>query len=253
MDEFSSPTGIDWKGDIGVVNYGTDRNMVCLFYNKSVHSAGKSRIEGRPIYEDRVFVRIHPPGERFNIIDRPANDSDRRRFPQQWAAFQQQKQQTPEGTPIDLLYPDQPSVAAMLRANQVHTIEHCAQLSGPAIDKIGMGAQRFCNDAQKYLSMANQGIGAAQFRRELAERDQQLKIQAQQIEQLKAEVSRLTVQNGSGALEQMQALLAAAMGRPTMPDAGTVRSPVFDAATAQINATHSSGPVETKRRKREKP
>lgn len=156
MDEgFASHTGINWQGNVGVVEYGNDRNMIAMFYVKSVLVPAKSNEHGRPYHEDQVFVRIHPPGERLNIVDRPVKDSDKRRWPIQWAQFQQNQEQHPEGTPVDLLYPAHPSVAATLRANGVFTIEQCAELSGPAIDSIGMGAQRYSNDAKKYLELAN--------------------------------------------------------------------------------------------------
>jgi hypothetical protein len=250
MDEFSNHTDIEWHGSVGVVQYGSDRTQVCIFYNKAVHNPAKSTSEGRPIYEDRVFVRIHPPGERLNIIDRPATGEDKKRWPIQWQQFQQNKAQTPEGTPIEMLYPDQPSVAAALRASSVHTIEQCADLSAAAIDTIGMGAQRYSNDAKKYLEVANKGVGAAQLRRELEERDGQIRVLTRQIEQLKGEVNRLSSQqSGSDQLAKLQELLAGAINRPLMPPAGTVASDRFDVSTEQINATHPSTTVKPSRKR----
>ena len=75
-------------------------------------SPAKSAELGRPYSEDQIYVRIHPPGERLNIVDRRANEDDKRRFPQQWHLFSQQKEQHPEGTQIELLYPEYPAVAA---------------------------------------------------------------------------------------------------------------------------------------------
>jgi hypothetical protein len=242
VDDFASHSGIAWNGHVGTVQYGGgDRSMVVLFYNRPVNNPAKSRDEGRPIYEDKVYVRIHPPGERLNIVERAANESDKRRFPMQWAQFQQNQEQIPEGTPIDMLYPDQPSVGATLKAYGVHTIEQCAELSGPAIDSIGMGAQRYVNDAQKYLSISNKGVKANQFRAELEERDRKISSLEHTIDMLKSEVGRLTqAQSGEISLTQLQAAIAGMQGRPGMPIAGTTvpLAPQFDAQTALINATH---------------
>ncbi len=238
MDEstnFAAPTGIEWQGDVGVVQYGGgDKNMICMFYNKAVHSPAKSTEAGRPVFQDQVYVRIHPPGERLNIVDRPANGSDAQRWPSQWHAFLQKKQQHPEGTPIDLLYPEHPAIPAMLRASSVHTVEQLANLSGPAIDAIGMGAQSYVNAAAKYLEMANKGVKAGQLRHELEERDRQIRVQAQQIAELNATVAQLKEQRGMApSLETLQAMIAGAMQRPEhMPN----RS--FDAQTAMIAANH---------------
>lgn len=242
MDEgFSSPTGIQWHGSTGVVEYGGDRNMIAMFYNRPVHNAVKSQAAGRPIYEDLTYVRIHPPGERLNIVDRPVKDADRNRFPMQWHQYQQNKEQKPDGTPIDLLYPDHPSIGATLKASNVYTIEQCAELSGTAIDTIGMGAQRYCNDSKKYLEAANKGVGASQMRHELEERDREIRLLKQQLDQMKNEVANMQASNANGVnLATLQAMISGAMGRPQYLQG---QQPAFDAATAQINANHPTATV----------
>src|SRR5207253_2854770 len=112
-------------------------------------------------------------------------DGDKRRWPMQWSQFQQNKEQKPAGTPIDLLYPEHPSVAANLRGWGIHTIEQCAELTGNAIDNIGMGAQRYCNDAVKYIEAAEKGVGASRMRHEMDELMGQVRVLTQQVELLK--------------------------------------------------------------------
>jgi hypothetical protein len=218
--DFSSHTGIVWNGNVGMVEYGGGaRGQLAIFYHKSVHNPQRSQQEGRPVFEDRVFVRVAPPGERLNIVDRPATRQDQQRWPQQWALFQQNKEQTPEGTPIELLYPEKPAVAATLRANGVMTIESCAELSGHAIDSIGMGAQSWVNAAQKYVSYANRGVAITQHRKDLEERDRKIRIQDQQIEELQNQISQLLASKASDSkqLSAIQEMLAGAMGHPKRP------------------------------------
>lgn len=238
MDEatgFSTPTDIKWEGHTGVVEYGGgDRGQVAMFYNRAVHNPAKSLAQGRPIHEDQVYVRIHPPGERLNIIDRPATRSDSQRWPTQWNQFQQQKQQVPEGTQIDLLYPERPSVAAMLRAAAVHTIEQCAELSANAIETIGMGAQQYVNDAKKFLEFSNRGVKASQMRQELESRDREIKALKHMVTELQNTIDKMKDNNISGAtLAQVQALIAGAQTRPEyLPGAQ------FDPQAATIAANH---------------
>jgi len=236
MDEFASHTNIVWQGNTGIVEYGGgDRGMVCMFYNRAVHNAAKSAQSGRPFYEDKIFVRIHPPGERLNIVDREATDTDRKRFPAQWQQFRQNKQQQPEGTPIELLYPDYPSVPAMLRASGVQTIEQCADLSATAIDGIGMGAQRYVNAAKKYLEAAAKGGATTQMRHELEERDREIKVLKKQVADMKEQLQQLQTPQPMD-MAQIQAMLAGMMGRPQFPTTPQP-SQQFDAQTALINAT----------------
>lgn len=252
-DEFSAHTNIRWNGNVGTVEYGGgDRTMVAMFYNRPMHNPARSQEEGRPFYEDRVYVRIHPPGERLNIVDRPATDQDRRRFPVQWQQFSENRQQIPEGTPIDLLYPEQPSIGAMLRASGVHTIEQCAELSGVAIDEIGMGAQKYSNEAQKYLQAASKGVGASQLRHELEERDSKIRTLEQTVESLQSRLQQLMDVNSQGVeLAQLQKQIASLQMRPTFP-AGAPKqmAPAFDPQTAQINATHTTGDIAKAKRTR---
>jgi hypothetical protein len=248
MDDFAPHTDIKWNGTVGTVQYGGgDRNMVAMFYTKAAHNPAKSADSGRPVYEDKVFVRIHPPGERLNIVDRPATANDQRRFPAQWAQFKENREQIPEGTPVDLLYPDQPSIAAMLRANNVHTVEQLAELSATAIESIGMGTQTYVNNAQKYLQMSNKGMAAAQVRRELEDRDRQIKTMAGTIESLKQQVDKLMEERGQNSgidLATLQQFIAGQQGRPQYPANAPKQMPqAFDAATAQINATSPTADI----------
>ncbi len=154
-DELSNFSGIDFRNARGIQWLGGDKAGV-IFYNRPIHHAAKSAEAGTQIFEDRVYVKVQHPGER-DCVDRPANRADAQRWPMQWHQFQQNQQQIPEGTPISLLYPDKPSVTALMQANGVHTIQQLAGLSGNAIENIGMGAQSYVNAAQKYLEIAEKG------------------------------------------------------------------------------------------------
>jgi hypothetical protein len=234
MDEgFASPTNIAWQGHTGVVEYGGgDRNMVCMFYNKAVPNPAKSAEKGRPINENKVFVKIHPPGERLNIVDREASDRDRQRFPMQWEQFRKKQHQQPEGTPIELLYPEQPVVAATLRAHGVQTVEQCAELSGPAIDNVGMGCQTWVNYSKRYLIASSKGASESAVRRQFEQKDREIKVLKSQVAQLKDRLeAMLQNQAQQPDLATMQAMLAGVMQRPQhMPQAS------FDPQTAMINA-----------------
>jgi hypothetical protein len=242
--EFSGHTNIDWQGNVGVARYG--KEPVVIFYNRSVHNRAKSIEAGRIVNEDQVFVKIYQPGEeRYNIVDKPATQDVVRQWPRQWAAYQQNKTHVPDGTPVDLLYPEQPSVGATLRAHGVHTMEQLVELSGTAIDNIGMGCQKWLNDAARYLSVANKGVGLAQMRKELEGRDAEIRTLNHKVELLTAEMERMRAQGatqGGISPEQLLAAVQTLTGRPVLPGPPSMPGPEhsraapYDAATAQINA-----------------
>jgi hypothetical protein len=252
--DFTSPTNITWQGHTGLVEYGGgDKGMIARFYNRPMPNPAKSKELGRPYFEDKIYVIVHPPGERLNIVDREATGQDTRRWPMQWQQFQQNKQQQPDGTPIDLLYPEQPAVAATLRANGVSTIELCSELSAQAIDNIGMGCQRYVNDAKKFLEASAKGVKASQMRIELEERDREIRTLKSMVESLKSRVEELTSgAQGVPDLASLQALLAASMGRPThMPNkAFDPQSAMINATSATAQLTQQANATKTKRHQR---
>lgn len=251
MTEFTQHQSIRWNGDVGVVQYGGgDPSMVVMFYLKPVRNPGKSAESGRPYFDDKVFVRIHPPGERLNIVEREANDGDRKRFPMQWAQFKENSPQTAEGTPIDFLFQANPSVAAALKASGVHTVEQCANLSAHAIETIGMGAQQWVNEATRYLEVANKGVKASQLKAALDEKDREIGSLKHTLALVQEEVEFLREkQNKNVTMEDVQQLLAnqGGDGKRGVFAPGRQMGKSFDAQTAQINATHATSDVAKER------
>jgi hypothetical protein len=221
--EFRPSTGMDHASiaaqGFGMVQYGpTDDKLIVGFYKKSVLNQARSRELGKPVHEGRDFVKIQHPGETLNVVDRPVKDDDMHRWPRQWHSYQQGVRQTPDGVPINLLFPAKPEIETMLRGYNIHTVEQLAGLSGDAISTVGMGAQEWVNAAQRYMERANKGVNHHQFEKALADKDQRIATLERQI----AEVT---------ALVRMQ---------QQHPQQQQTNSQTYDFQTAQINNTHQS-------------
>lgn len=242
MDDFQAHQSIKWQGEVGIVQYGGgDASMVVMFFLKPIRNPAKSGENGRPFFEDKTFVRIHPPGERLNIIEREATDADRRRFPMQYAQFRENAPQTAAGTPIDMLFNDRPSVAAMLKASGVHTVEQCAKLSAHAIETIGMGAQQWVNDAQRYLEVADKGVKASQLKAALDDKDREINSLKHQLGLVQSELEHIREnQSNNVTMADVQQMMAnqGGGGKRGVYAPGKQLNPNFDAQTAQINNTH---------------
>jgi hypothetical protein len=236
MGDLARHTGIKWNNaeqTVGTVEYGNgDRGQTAMFFLDRVHNPGKSREEGHPIYDNVPFVRIGPPGERLNIVIRPANDVDRRRFALQWAQFQQNVEQRPSGTPLSILYPENPAVTGMLEGSNVFTVEQLSDLSANAIENIGMGAQKYVNEAQQYLKMAEKGVKNTEFRRQLEDRDNKIATLQMNVQELNNTVTKLLAQMKDGTLRQGEVDYASQQERPTHQ-----RRVAFDPQAEQIAAT----------------
>jgi len=234
------PTGVDWQagGHTGMVRWGDDHNLLVMFYNKSVHVPSMST-EGRPVYRDEIYIKIQQPGEMLNIIDRPANDQDKRRFRTQWSNFVHDRTQVPEGVPIALLFPNHPAVGENLRAVCIYTIEQCANLTAHAIDTIGRGGQEYVNKAKQYLEMANKGANFHLLQKQLEEEQQKTRILENNLAQMKAQLDSLST--------KMVDPVRASLNPPFVPN--------YDVQTERINAnavTKEVAEQATRRRARQR-
>lgn len=227
VTEFRAPTGMDMNSiasqGYGMVQYGPgDDKLIVGFYKKSVLNAARSREKGCPQYDGRDFVKIQHPGETLNIVDRPAHDGDRQRWPQKWAHYQAGVTQIPDGVPLNQLFPDKPQVVDMMRGYNIHTVEQLSNLSASAISTVGMGCQEWVNAAQRYMERVNKGINHHQFEKALADRDQTIQTLKRQLDEVTA-----LVRSQQQAAPHNGAMLNTAPSN-------------YDAQTAQINAVHQS-------------
>jgi hypothetical protein len=129
-----------------------DEKLFVQFHNDILKNETKSAAEGRPIYDDTIFVKIFTPGDRNNIIDRPATEIDKRRFHKQFAAFQGNKEQV-TGTPLAEWPIMSRSMTEELRYFGFQTVEQLAQASDEATSRMA-GLASFKAKAIAYLELA---------------------------------------------------------------------------------------------------
>lgn len=179
------------------MSHGNDANLFAEFYVRAVPHNLRTEQEGRPIFIDQIFVKIYIPGDRNSAIDRKARDEDKVRFPRQWAAFELQKQQTVEGTPLDQWALLTPSQCAEYRALHIFTVEQLANLSDSQIQKIGHAGRDVNKMAKAYLERASKDAGApaaaaevSRLRDELAEKDATIRDLAARLDALEQDKPR---------------------------------------------------------------
>lgn len=165
---------------------GGDSRLWVKFERRSRRNPYKSELEGRPIYEPVDYVKIQQPGERDQWVG-PATETHRMRFPAQWAAYQEQSEQTPEGTPVQLLFPNEPHIVELLLDLKVQTMEQLSSLTEQGIDRLGM-------DGRKYVAKAQAALDRSEALREVTRLEHVVGQQTDEIAVLKGAIDRQRIE-----------------------------------------------------------
>ena len=117
-----------------------DERLWVRFYMRPLQNAFETIQQGHPIFQDTLFVEIRIPGDNLTIIDRPAQERDKARFPRHWAHFQNThgKEDQNIGTPLSEWPFMRPSQVEELRALKFYTVEQVAFASDQQLGNIGM-------------------------------------------------------------------------------------------------------------------
>lgn len=237
LGHLRGPTNIQWQGNgVGIANYGNDSLKNVIFYTRPTHNPVKSADQGRPWYDPVDHIKMFDPAEPNTVIDRPLKVEDTHRFPRQYSLFLQKKEQVPEGTPIDQLFPNNPAMAENMKSWGVYTIEQAANMSLNAIQNVNMGAQETQNRAKSYLEQAASGQGFHKLQKELDEYKNKHSVLQQNYNTLQA---------------QFQAIMSK-LGDPNKNGLSPAWQPGFDAQSERLNANHPSNEIVEKRKNNKK-
>ena len=133
----------------------------------------------------KAYVRIMAPGDKTNIIEQPARDDHKQRFPRQWLYFQMQQNEDAAqqiGTPLSQWHRDYPEEVnkdqiAELNILKFVTVEQLALASDGQLQRVDMGAVGLREKARQYLNRKNRTESNAELadtKRQLAELQAQL-------------------------------------------------------------------------------
>lgn len=117
-----------------------DSALIVEFYVKPVQNNFASSKEGRPIFEDVIYVHIAVPGDKNNDWHLVARSDHKARFPKQWQHFMSRTEGDAReiGTPLSEWPVLTRSQAEEFRAMKFFTVEAIANASDQNVNAIGM-------------------------------------------------------------------------------------------------------------------
>lgn len=157
-----------------------DLTLGVEFFTKAVENKRKSAAEGRPIFDDKEYVRIRFPADNKRELVAPAHEMHyvphfRRqmtyaeRFHAVYQKFKDDGSVLVQGTPLSELPFLTEARRSELRALNVQTAEQLANLPTAARKRVGIGAMQLMEQAKAYLETASGSAEVADLRRQLAE------------------------------------------------------------------------------------
>lgn len=178
---FEAPQIIQ-QGNNYRVQHGTDAGLFVQFYLEAVKNEEASVEAGRPIFNDKEYIKIIPVGDKNTVVCEPVTEEHKMRWPAQYAAFQNQQHQPQEGTPLEQWPPLTKSQVMTFKAANVHTVEQLANVSDGNLSNLGMGARDLREKAAAYLKSAEGSAPTLAIQ-------QQLNDALKQIEALKNQLA----------------------------------------------------------------
>lgn len=163
--------------------YAHDAKLYVEFYRSPFLLSGKSREAGRAIYEERDCVRIHVPGDKSTVIDRPLTDQDKQRFADRYAKWKAGQAESVIGTPLVALPGMTPAKVEEYKFFKLVTVEQMAE----ANDSLGAKFMSFHEDKRRAKAFLEVAAGNAPIERmntELAKRDEEIETLKQQVSSL---------------------------------------------------------------------
>lgn len=131
-----------------------DEILVVEFYRKLWQNPSESILQGRPIFQEREWIRILTPGNTLNVIDTLAEDHYKVRFSKEYQNFLDASvdHEVINGTPLASWSAITREVAEKLRYKKFYTIEQVAGASDAQLMSIGMDVGMQPHDFKRLAS-----------------------------------------------------------------------------------------------------
>ena len=129
----------NFDGDTGSIESPAAVRPFVEFYIHAKQNNFKTKEEGRPIFEDREWVRIQFPGDMRTVMEREVREEDKIKYQAEYSAFKTGQEVPAEGTPIREWPEVGRSQAEEFSSLGIRTVEDLANLSDGFAQNIQFG------------------------------------------------------------------------------------------------------------------
>ncbi len=154
----------------------------------------ESKAAGTPVHVDHPWIQILVPGEQNKSApERPASETDMRRFPRSYdAVMRAHAKNGPgiHGMPIEGWAQITRSEAVTLRSANIPTVEALAEVQDGHIDKIGMRGRELRSMAKAFLEINKNAAAAQVYKAESDRKDLAIADLQRQFNELAARLEK---------------------------------------------------------------
>jgi hypothetical protein len=159
--------------------------------------------DGKRIVTEKptVFIHIRTPGDKKNEIEAPANEDHKKRFPQQWEAYQRGHDYQ-QGTPLDQWPFLRSEEIEFLQKRGCACVEHVAHWPDASISQLGPNGYHIRQKAQEWLDNRGDTSVVENLQEQIEDLKKQLSaVQKHQVEEgiIEASTSGIVAPGGPGS------------------------------------------------------
>lgn len=159
---------------------GPGRKVVVQFFMDAVRNNEKSDEAGRPIYEDKEFIKKMIPGDATSNVVRPVSKYDKVEFSREYEAFKAGLEAPIEGTPLTTIPFISKAQAMEMAGVGIKTAEQLRDISDVNGQKF-MGFFGLRSKVIAYLDSAEKAAPVQKMQAELEKRDNDIAVLKQQL------------------------------------------------------------------------
>lgn len=152
------------------------------FFMDAVENEAKSLKAGRPIFEDKEFVKIMVPGDNSFSVVHEVHEVHKRRFARAYEAFKAGREQAVEGTPLITIPFLKKGECMELAKLGIKTAEQLVNMSDANGQHV-MGFQGLRKRVSVFLEDAAKAAPAQKMAVELGKRDQEIETLKKMLEE----------------------------------------------------------------------
>lgn len=190
-NSFAAPKIAPTFKPVQMASYGDDSAVMARFDDDMVKNEYRSSTEGRVVYDHMIRVDLEYPGNnlstysyRFSPEEGQKGNQWTQRFPRQWQAFLDQKEQVPDGTPIEMWPPLDKKRVFEMKAMKIFTVEQVAALTDTTGPNMGLEWRKMRDMAIAYLKPEVGQAALAKLTREKEDQETRIRVLEAQLSQL---------------------------------------------------------------------